>query len=309
MAVVSVQERFGSGVRFSEQEADGNRRHTRSFHVAVDDATDNGATILTSGQCPPRYSLHPDDAGALLLGRRVNEGDSPFQWILTCEYNTKITQAQAQTAGGIPTGDGAPQEVDENPLNRSPEIEYSVVRYQWALERDVADEPIRNKAREKFNPPPVQDRAHLALSIQRNIQQFNPNLIASHVYAVNQGNFLGFAQDEVLLDDLKVKPRWEGGHFFWDVSARFVFYPINSITVPNQPPIVIGGGWLYRPLNAGFMELNGGAQRRIVLPGGGFPSEPVLLTNAGAKAANNADPIYLEFRIHDRKNFADLGII
>lgn len=320
MAVVSSPTEVWEARRGSVR-ADGTRTYHREFLVVTDDEADRENTVLGGMGAAPLHGQHPADAGALCIDRTATQhADSPLLWTVALEYSSRLSDASAGAqalaqafpdAGGGSSGSGSPSESgQENPLDRPPEINFTTVRYQEALERDARNLIVQNSAGEAYDPPLMADRAHLCLELRRNLEQFDPNKVAEFIFTINQEQFLGFEPEEVLIDDLQASPKWENGHFFWTVFVRFVFsrkrYTGNAI--------YLGGGWITRLLDAGFMKVNDdGEQERIILDNGQLPSQPVLLNGLGDVLTTQKQPAegarqYNEFRKYPAKDHNELGL-
>lgn len=288
---------------------DGNLTLSDNYEVEVDSLSDEVSTVLAASGLPQMLSIHPSGVPALCVRHAPSKiPDSLFLWKVRVDYSRRLFGNADLNAGT-----GTPYDASgatNNPLLRPPRLKFSTVRYQVSMEKDYDGKVIQNSARERYDPPIMVDRAYLALNIQRNLANWIPANMAGFMFSTNIDPWLGFAQDEILLDELEAEPMWENGFFHWQASARFLF---NPITVISPGLGTSEGGWFKRVLDAGFMELKADFSQRRIIKDGQFPSRPVLLNGAGNQltqaeiAAGTVN--WRQFRVHLRKSHQALGFL
>lgn len=299
--------------RSASEDADGGRTYTRVFMAIMDSANSNGYHVLRVSGMPGLLTQHPNDAGAVVVKRSPRQtSESQNHWKVTIDYGTRLNRAPMDitSSGGGGGSGGAPSEMaNEDPLQRPPEFDFDIVRYEEAMEADMDGNRYVNTAGQPFEPPHVEERAHLALTITKNMASFNPQMMARHIYCVNVEPYLGYQQDEVLLDMIRAKVAWEKTAY-WVVTARFVFNPIEVIR-PAAPGVleISRGGWYARKWNVGYEHLVNGELRKMVINGGSNPTRPQMLSATGTWSPTTTNPnIYLRFRPKARKSFSALGL-
>jgi hypothetical protein len=161
---------------------------TRQFRVRTDSMLDGPSTISVANGLPRRWDIYQDPNGFPDLFARcqklaVKQTDDPFTWIATATYTSKRVfkeeAKQAQKGGN---------QVDQNPLNRPPDISWSLTTYQRAVAFDASDgRPIMNSAADKFDPPIEIDDSRLVLVYSRNEATFTAQLALDYQDAVNSG--------------------------------------------------------------------------------------------------------------------------
>lgn len=304
MAVTGADERFSE--RDSSRDAEGHRTHVRSWVVYTDDANDSSLDVLDQAPIPSLYSGFPDDPWALVIRRTARQSEeSQTIWIVTLDYSTRLPHASADITaeGGSGGSSGSPSDgAADDPSNRKPEFEYSVVKYQEALERDQTGARIVNAAGEPFDPPLTVERALLCLEVSRDtIVPITPQNLSTYVGTINNAPFLGYQAEEVLVDDMRASTRWDRG-WQWKLRARFVF---NQKFVVNGT--VISGGWNKKLVNMGTMQKDSvGKVRRIILPDGQPAHKPVLLNADGTYTAGLTTANYLTFQTLIKQDFTFL---
>lgn len=316
MTWIACQEEFDA--RPGGDREDGHRDYTRSFYMTTDDPTDDAATALASGLLPSRFLPHPRDAGAIVLRRQVRPiPDTQLHWRATIEYSTDLGSAKISSgmtasggeAGGGAEGGGSPEKMaDTNPLARDPDISFDSETVEEAIDNDFDGFFCGTAAGEPFDPPFVEQRELLAMDITRNLNSFNPELIASYTGAINEVAFLGFAPYEVLLRKMKCRFKKEHGVVFAEVYARFVFNP--KIALPTGP----GGSpqwrgtWLRKVWHAGYDILVSGQRTRYQMPNGQWPTRPVFLNNDATAVVTAENRVTQSFRTKHRRDFNTLNL-
>lgn len=293
---------------------DGSRTHTRKFRVKLDSPSSSGVAALQASGLPPHYSLHPEDAGALLIRRRPHYvADSYDMWDVDLEYNTKLSVAIAKITpeGGLTGEHSSPSEMaNDNPFQQPPEIEFDGTPYQEVLVHDHVGKVVETSAGEKYDPPLMWERDLLTLHLTRNLPFFNPSLISTLKGCANSVPFLGFQRGEVLLQKLKSKVKYWNSHPYWEVAASFVFNPFEEVAA--GPPKKYVGGWVVRLLDAGVYEGDDSqslGMRRIVDERGQLASKPILLDGGGQVLAQGGTPVYNEFQKWPFKELQAIGIV
>jgi hypothetical protein len=278
---------------------------TRSFEVLYDAADHNPQHAQQAAGVPTAYSPHPNNLNALLLRKSAPRvPNAPFARHVRCEYTTKLPPAVAQAlsamAGAEAGGEKSPiAAADPNPLNRPTRWIHKTIKRDIAVDRDRFGKLILTSSRERINPVPTRRKSRSCYVVTKNLPQWNGDLATECCDHVNSVPFLGYDTNCVYLDDLYAEQKWENGYRFFEVQATF---------------IIDLDQWIYAYLDAGFMQLVGGAQVPIRHQGqlvrqpwplrNGIALTPEEITSPSALIG----PRYLETFLLPETDFTALGL-
>jgi hypothetical protein len=190
----------------------------------------------------------------------------------------------------------------EQPLEHPIKISWGLTRFDTPLEQ--ATDPntgdiiaVVNSAGDYFDPPPTKDDSRWKLSIVRNEQTYDPSYADTYRDAVNNAVWFGGLFDVGtakccgILGTLQYNPTCG---YYYEVTYEF---EINYNT------------WKKKILDQGLYTLDSSNVYSPALDDKGAPvTQPVLLDGAGAKLAEGAAPVYLEFEVYSMVDFGPLGL-
>ena len=197
---------------------------------------------------------------------------------------------------------GPAQPLDENPLNRKPEVSWDFNASEEIVDRDEDDQAVVNTAFDYFDPPLTRNRRDAVLVIRRNEAQFPYDLAADLQDATNLTDFL-----------------FEGGAGCWKIeklasSSASILSALFAGTEVLYWPVVYelhysARGWKRPLLNQGMRQLTSdGTEWEAITMNGQPISAPALLAEDGRQLAPDGDPIYREFRVYKERDFAALNL-
>lgn len=286
---------------------------TRTYRVRLFAKTDvemSGPDVLAAPGMPVKFGRHADDPQAVCIDVDCEQDeDDATYWILDYGYSTKVEQfAQAgfTAAGGLTgSGESDPQHNDTDPIDRRPEIKLRTKMFKKLMFRDMDGLLIDNMAGEPYEMTII-EVPRLVIDITRNLPDFDPELIAETVGAVNVGPFWGYEERQVKCIELTADIAWNNDQSYWRVHGIFAVGNAGDLTHGTTEP---GVYWYEWKLNAGYQYLDSsGVLKPIFLPGGQRPTRPQLLTATGDRAPVGAAPIFLGFRVCPDASFAALGL-
>jgi hypothetical protein len=254
-------------------------------------------TVLVQVDSKDDSNLVAEAAPGFVLG-------SPFKF----RWNGPVTDSRAVCTGAKTsiaelTSDGYVYEVTytfeqlennqtpSNPLNSPAEFSWSYEKLELPIDFDINNDPIRNTAREKFDPPVTINANILKLSVTQNESVYNPGLSLAYSDKVNSDAFQGAAAGQVLCESITGQgPNIENDVTYWKVNYVFAFY---------------AGGWKKKMLNAGMKELDdNGKLQNIELKGSEVSSPVALDLNGKAIKDNSGTPVKLEFEVYEQVPFS-----
>jgi hypothetical protein len=291
--------------------ANGERTYQITIEAITNDGADPGVLVLSTTGFPRQYeSQHPNDPFALCveIDPKQDEDDAAY-WVITYGYSTKIPQlAQANLSGGGGSPTESPSYDVDNPLARPPKVRWSDKMFKRTVFTDQDGVVIANKAGELFEP--YQDEVpRLVLHVQRNLAEFDKDLIPQCVGGVNVSGILGYEPRQILCQKLEATIERDKLVTYYDASGEFVIAADDDL-ITGGP----AGSWWYDVrINAGFHYWDPVTNKLkdITTPNGQRPSRPVLLNTAGTAAIYIRDggvPNYCWFRVKRDAPFVSTGL-
>jgi hypothetical protein len=260
MSVVNVSEISpGRGMELDDALM---RNYTRSFRVFTDDIRTGPIEVQAAAGIPRLFSSYfnysATEEDILSLCRRIRpqqSTDNPFEWVVTCEYSTRVLDPALLNLltggpfrGSRPQGSGDLQASDANPLNKIPDVRFSFITFQRPLEKDiVTGAPIVNSAGTKFDPPVTYDESVLVLTFTRNETVYNVALAAQYKDSVNSDIFLGFSPGYAKCVNIGGIRAFENNQLYYKITYEFHI----KYEDPN------GFDWQPRPIDMGYVDKNG----------------------------------------------------
>ena len=283
--------------------------------------SDDGRVYDTDMWCWRIHAMQPDK-------------DDWQRWIVTCNYSNAIGDKRA-TFGDVQSGQGSNNRPDLEP----PTIDWDFEVVQKARARDLDGKAFLNSARQPFTPTPTFEEAYPILTFTRNEMDFNRARASEYAFAVNEDVFLGAHPGQAQCLPPKATQMSKGKILYWKVTWRIRFLEgydvLFNIPIPEYGPIVPilrPKDWQPEFLDAGLMELQPTIDKQMTIPvpgaggahvpipivkpvpihrGMGRVSQPYCLDGKGRaqepnKYTGEIYPVWLKFRVYQKKRFADL---
>lgn len=300
MSVDTVNEDFMGRGGHEDQKTS---TYTRVFNVLMTAKTTSDVPlILAHASIPNIYDAMPGDpkSHCLSVDPKVDPSSDGLHWIVTCEY------------GREDLGGKVPAAVDD-PTDLPPKIGYGFVTYNevargaYSVSTPVDTEGnpslvIENSAGMPFDPPVMEEKSNLLITIQRNEEDgllFDHNLVLDYkdtinnAYEVIAGIIIPTYAGK--MRDIRIDKAWmANGDIYWDVT-----YQIE----------VIRRNWERRVLDAGFYTKDSAGNHTEIQDENGKPlTQPVKLDGAGGKLAEGVTAVYLTFITKWYRNFGLLNL-
>jgi hypothetical protein len=312
MGISSVNEFAGDrSCNFSIQ---GGRTRTISLDVTTDtQVLDPGDVLMELGfyyGMPYRFPLTTaavsQDLGCFLQGANVDTEESGYEHRVTLQFGPY----DASIEGGA-TGPLVNQWI-VSPFDAPPTIRWSSASEDFSCTHDRDGKPILNKAGDPFDPPIQIPISTPVANVTRVLKAFDPAFITYFKDAVNDAEWLGWAAESVLCQEITADKYHDADWgWLWTVNYQFAFRP--SVLSDDGLGTVIQPGWAVRVLNAGLRQRKLVdaehliyEKRQIIIDGTPVGS-PEQLDEDG-EYAPNADPIFLTFNVRRTASFDLLGL-
>lgn len=312
--------RLADGTSGPRWGADGSRSYKERWEVITDDEDDDISVVLAFSALPRQFiTAHRWDAAAFCTDLDANQHeDDRTYWTLDFDYKTRVPEfAQGTAAGGNQSGSGGePPAHEQNPLDRKPKVRITSRFEKRPMLRDLDGRLIKNLAGTLYEPR-QRDVSVSVIHVERNIPDFDYDLVNACNGAVNETGFLGNIDRKVKCENLSADENWDQGVYYWKVSADFIVGTDDLIPIEFDPDVEASylGYWYDWRINAGLEQLVGGVLKPIILASGQKPSRPLLLDSDGALLngtgllANATDqPIWIGFRVLRDAEFNALGL-
>lgn len=234
------------------------RDYVRTFTVETDSPYDDSLVVRAAPGIPRVYNPYVSAGGLVVdLGswcRTVTAdriGDS-FVWRVVATYSSRMDPLTRPDLQQI-----------EGPLLRPPEVEWDTITVAVAATHDRDGNPVRNSARDPFDPPLDEEEARLYLRVTKNQLTFDATRMLEFVDTVNSKKWLVFLQGEARCRKIRGVRRWENGLLFWAATYEFEIRKENVPTgakrvssfadFPDDPEVK--RSWTKWVLDRGFREL------------------------------------------------------
>lgn len=275
MAVVAVNIKYDREVT----EAVGGRVYRYDYDVIVDSMTTPESEVLAAPGLPQQWDEHPSDSTVIVMQRsaRRSRGDA-LVWRVQIQYSE-------------PRGD--PLTVSQSPLLRPVQFAYDFMEFQEVMSEDADGTAVLNSAGVPFDPPVMQDKAHLVVRVSRNEATYNVALKTLYSFAVNDDTFWGVPANTLLCRPIRATWQREQGYSYWAVNYEIVYNPDT---------------WSVRLLDAGWQELDDGALKTMIDADGNAYNTAQLLDGSGGKLEVGGTPVYKTFKRGVERDFALLGL-
>ena len=250
--------------------------------IATLNSPDTNAALVVGTIGVTHYSSHPEYAYARCYDLQYSEGYEGNRYWVEVVAKYKIPEAEWEQSDLLPwlrpdvwkfqtQGVGVP----------------ALTYYDGETQK-----PLTNSAGDYFEGLTV-DEAQQKITITSNRQQFPSSLAAAVTNCINDGGYLGFAQDCVKVQGISGEQATE------QVNGQEVrFWKITSELLGRQT------GWNLLLPDIGFNFLNGGIRTRAFVmgeEGEKLPStNPIALNGSGLKKADGELPAILTRRVYKR---------
>ena len=258
----------------------------RRFVATLNDADTNAGTVISTIGCT-HGSSHPEYVFARCYDVTVSEGYEGNRYWHEVVAKYKIPSA------------------DEQDIQLLPWLRPDVWKFQTqgvavpalTYYDGTTQKPLTNSAGD-YVEGLVVDEAQQKITIQSNRQQFPSALAAAVTNCVNDGTYLGFAQDCVKVQGISGEQATE------QVNGQEVrYWKITSELLARQ------SGWSLLLPDVGFNFIDGGVRKRAFVEGEEsekLPStNPVALDGDGGKKPDGELPAILTRRVYKRISMGD----
>lgn len=270
---------------------------TRNFQVIVDDPATPHSEIYGHTSCPRLFEPHPDEDGIICKKVTIQQSDdeASYELMLTAEYDDQYNGSETE------------DEEDNNPLNRPLVIQGGVSEFDQVMVRDINGVPIRNSAKDPFDPPVTRKAGNFRFSITKNYASLNIAMMRTYKNAINSDFFYGFAIGAVRIANITFSKQIETWKPSEEVTLKLVYYQVTYDFEVAEVDFGGDGTWKKYVLDQGYRTYSGSTAIAIKDKEGLPVSTPQLLNGSGATANPNS-PYWLSFDLYRSLPFAALGL-
>lgn len=233
------------------------RKYTTVYEVITDnpgdDATVAGGPTARALGLPGNGYQYPNDSAAFLVAiDPARTSESPYRWIVTCNYSTQLPMGIAQESQGInpdtgdsqtsPTGADPQQQRPENPTDRDPQYAITHELHEEPATHTWQGIPILNCADDPFDPPVMVQRPRAVITLTKNYSKIKFDWLEQFVGSVNALKWCGRRKRTCRMDAIDYVAKRENGVLFWAVTFKIT---INALTWDH---FLIERGWNYKKL-------------------------------------------------------------
>lgn len=300
MAVTQVIEHKRNSVQRLEQQDEylvPTSVYTRFFQVVVDSPSTAHADIYSHASIPKLFETHPEYDGVICKSVTPEQGDDDNSYVyeVTAEYDDQYNGADPE------------EPEDGNPLNRPVIIQGGFSEYEQILFRDINGVPIRNSAKDRFDPPVTRKAGALRFTMIKNYPTLNLTLIRNYKNAINSDTWNGFTAGVVRIANIGFSRQVEAWKVDDDTTLKVVFWTLTFDFEIAEEQFGGDGTWKLYVLDQGMMYYPGGTRKAIKAQG--IPvSSPVNLNGSGGLGSQDS-PYWLSFDVYRPLPFAALGLL
>lgn len=260
--------------------------HFRSFLVTTNNALDDGAVVLASGDTIG--TQHANDPNAYLEHREaINDPNHRLVWRVNLEYSSSRTRTTS-------------------PLTEPAVISWGFAQFSRPAIKDRDGSAIVNSAGDPFDPAPEIDDSRLFCRVTKNVPAV-PEAILKNM--MNKTNTDPIVVDGVAIGTNRAKVQ------ALTVSPKRIRNGIIYRTLEYELHLNFAtGGWTLSELDRGFREVDGtsGTRKAIVNDSDSSdPSQPVLLNGSGGVLSDPtaATAEYVDFEVYEETSFGPLPFV
>lgn len=282
---------------------DGHKEYSVIYKVVSDNKRDGPAQARVAFGIPSVGDLYlagnDFDNAAVVIGKEVNQGDSPFEWLVEVRYSTDL-------------GQKPPQQYN-TPLDEPPDVNFGfqerrvlVPGYYNTPGSPPADGAFQQGLfapnGELFDPQPEVDVADPILSVRRNVQTIVYSDLMALANCVNSDVFQGATPRQLRFLPPSASRKYHRIiGYYWELSYSLAYrWETWDIQVLNQ-------GTYYWSAGVPTAWWGSTALRQTKQDGSGNPLV-VNLTAAG-NINNTHIPTFTRVRYRREINFSSLGIL
>lgn len=237
--------------------------------------------ILFHPDAPARRAPHPTRGGLFVANKSARQAKDTFHglWLLSVSYNATPRAELPWLEPPIPSWN-----------HQSTEL---------IVDFDRDGKPVRNSAKQQFDPGVTETFYEPTLCISRNVLYYDASIATAYVGAVNSKTFYGakpgFCRCVGIPAQFMIYQNEQGMRVpYWALQYQFAF----RFKLP----------WQKRIIDAGFCELID--DKLVTARDAQFReySSPVPLDGKGRKLALDAEPKMLDFNTLPEADFNQLGV-
>lgn len=312
MPVVQVVDQRQSNWQ-GTQDSSRTYRFTRKFLVETNSVNDGPKVVLSHEYIPKIGDIY--DVGydrldeAKCISRSATCSESPFIWLVDCEFSSNPNEADVGTADSPLT---APVQISYDKskftkvVDKARFIPFDEDGNLKSYEEGLDNQAVSNSAGDAFDPQPEIDDSRPIIVMVKNFPTFAPSILLDYRDVINSDEFFGCPPRTVKLSGINVTKEFGPFEYF---RATFEFE-----LDPNE--------WCLRILDQGLRQLaDGDKKRRVAIKEdtesgeetGDPVTSPVLLDGKGRKARSTVASgiITPKFRVYypyKQKPFSALGL-
>lgn len=239
---------------------------SRVFAVYVTSSTDDPTASETAPGIPELGDEHPTDPK-----RRVSSVEANVDPGLPTRHVVRVQYSSAVSSSGSST---------DNPLDEPPSISWEQDTIAEPVYTDGDGNPIRNSARQTFDPPIQEEFTDPVLVVTQNKNSYSAALAYQYANAVNSDFFFG-PPGVAKCVSITGSKEFRNNVSYWRVTTRIKFRDLIA-TGQHQGK----SDWGHQIEDRGTVQLQGGKQVRIIVEGDEITS-PVALNGAGVPATGD----------------------
>ena len=273
--------------------------YTRVFQIEYSGVMVDPVTAILDSSIPVYGAVFPTDSSAIVTDKQATpETDSNGRiWRVTVKYSRPQINPDAQTSPNNPGDDGG---TSGGSAPSSPITSQKWVWGTWsktvAPQKDRDGLVFANSAGDLIDPPPTREDENLQLTYTRTQATLSVRWLRDLNNSVNSQDIsidsVPFVAGTLKCKITAEKPAGAAGNLW-----------LVTITLMHDPD-----GWDWQLLDAGYRYKSGTTLVDFIGVGGIKATKPRLLNGAGAKLADDGDPVFTTFRKHKRANFAYLAL-
>jgi len=283
--------------------------YTRKYRVVTDDTSTTEKQVLADSRIPAFHDTLTDD-DTVLCKRRIADQDPEnlLEWTVTCEYNTR---SEDELEEGVSF---------EDPTDDDPRITFGSARYTVAVDKaykaletgDPGSQSIavQNSAGDEFDPPVIEEKINLLITIVRNekARDFRPILLYQYIGTVNKDRLLiagiNFIAWEALMKDINGVKMWDSkGNIYYQVTYQIEGDPTKHIKkILDRGYYIYEGGDTSKKRSIKESDIKSGGDAETVV------TEPQKLDGSGKLLAVAGTPQYITFYTKYAKAWKTLGL-
>lgn len=296
---ISVEGRHGSIDR------EGDREYTVIYKVGTDNKTDGIVQVRNAAGIPSVGDIYAagndSDFAAVVVGKEVSQGDSPFEWEVEVTYSTDL--------------DLKPPAQHDNPLVEPAELSFGF-QTRRILIPGYYNNPIGPPADGKFqqgifapngelfDPQPEAEIADPIWHIKRNVSlgTFSYADLMALANCVNADYFLGVSPRQLMMQPPAANRRFHKTiGFYWELSYSLLYrWETWDIQILNQGTYYFAGG---KPTTVWSTTI----ARKVKTDEHGNVLTINLTTDGDVNST--ATPTFTTIRFYREINFTPLGLI